>query len=677
MKIKPCCRPWRPGSGNRLMRSRATTAALLTLLLARFAFCALPTTNPVPAWLQASQGAALPDHDPDTNAVTLYAARTVVVQPNGKITRTERVAYRILRPDGRRRGMISVQYDSRRRITELRGWSIPAAGNPYVSDDKQAFDTALEDVLNGLLMTDLRTRVLQVPAEPGSVVGFETVVEEDRPYIEADDWTIQDAEPIVETHYALQLPTGWQFKASWLNHADIPATAAGPGHWQWDVQGVKPIRLEQDMPPLRAVAAHLAISLLPAGGSADALGSWREVGLWYQQLTQGRRDASVEIKRRTAELTATASTPLDRLRVLAAFVQNNIRYVGIELGVGGYQPHPAAEVYTHAYGDCKDKVILLSSMLKEIGVDSYYVLVNAQRGAIDATTPAHLGFNHAILAIQLPAGVDAANLPGVQTHPTLGRLLFFDPTNMLTPLGRLDGRLQGGYGLLIAPDGGQLLQLPQQAPQLAGVQRHMQMALDETGTLRGDVEEIWSGDAADAERARLRAAADGDPAKLLEPLVAESMSRFQISNVSVAAQSDIDKPLDWHYSLQAERFAKSGGELLLVRPRLLGSYSRGFLETEQPRQNPIEFRYRMRVSDAFDIILPPGFVADDLPPAVDADNDFAAYHSSTQVVGNTLRYSRTFEIKSLTVPAARAEELRQLYRTINADERQQATLVRK
>jgi hypothetical protein len=657
------------------VRACTSFATLLALMTARLGFCAIPATPEVPAWLQTQVGAPLPDHEADTNAVTLYAAKSVVVQPDGKITRTERVAYRILRPDGTRRGVMSVSYNSRVRITALHGWSIPATGKPYIIDDKQAFDTALAGTLNGLLMSDLRNRVLRVPAEPGSIVGFEVVLDEDKPYIEADDWVVQDAEPVAETHYSLQLPPGWQFKATWLNHDEVPATAAGPGHWQWDVSGVRPIRIEQNMPPLPAVAGHMVISLLAANGTADALGSWHELGLWYLGLTQGRREPSAEIKRRSAELTATAPTLLAKMQVLAEFVQNNIRYVGIELGVGGYQPHLAAEVYAHGYGDCKDKVILLSSMLKEIGVDSYYVLINSERGAITGSTPAHLGFDHAILAIQLPAAVDGATLLGVQMHPKLGRILFFDPTNFLTPLGRLDGRLQGGYGLLVTPDGGELLQLPQQLPQVSGVQRHMQMTLDETGTLRGDVDEHWTGDAADSERARLRSPdAGGDRIKLVEPLVADSLSRFQITKATVDGQSDTGKPLEWHYSLQADRFAKSGGDLLLVRPRLLGVYASGLLETEKPRQNPIEFGYLMHASDVFDITLPPGYVADDLPPPVDADYDFASYHSSSKMVGNVLRYSRTYEIKALSVPATQAEELRQLYRTITGDERQQATL---
>ena len=115
-----------------------------------------------------------------------------------------------------------------------------------------------------------------------------------------------------------------------------------------------------------------------------------------------------------------------------------------------------------------------------------------------------------------------------------------------------------------------------------------------------------------------------------------------------------DSPFIWNYSFQAENYAKSAGNLLLVRPRVLGSKSSGLLETPEPRRYPVEFAEPVQDTDNFDITLPPGYVVDDLPPAVDADYRFASYHAKTEVVGNVLRYRRTFEVKELSVPVSEA-----------------------
>ncbi len=173
------------------------------------------------------------------------------------------------------------------------------------------------------------------------------------------------------------------------------------------------------------------------------------------------------------------------------------------------QPHAASEVLAHGYGDCKDKVTLLSSMLKEIGVESHYVLINTERGSVAAGTPPNMGFNHAILAIRLPAGVDTARLPAVIAHKTLGPMLFFDPTHPLIALGYLPGALQANYGMLVTPAGGELLALPQTPSALNGVERTAKFRLDENGTLSGEVRETWSGDAAAGQRYMLEHRAAG------------------------------------------------------------------------------------------------------------------------------------------------------------------------
>jgi len=135
-----------------------------------------------------------------------------------------------------------------------------------------------------------------------------------------------------------------------------------------------------------------------------------------------------------------------------------------------------------------------------------------------------------------------------------------------------------------------------------------------------------------------------------------------------------DQPLGFNYSFEAANYAKNTGGLLLVRPRVLGEKGSGILETKEPRKFPIEFEGPVRDSDRFEITIPAGYVVDDVPPPVDADFGFASYHSKTEVNGNLIYYSRTFEIKELSVPVKRADELKRLYRMIASDERNTVVL---
>jgi len=673
MTNKSCCYRWAPREEIRRVRRVLYLAGLFLSLLVTIpaARCA-----DAPQWMHAAANAALPEHDEKTNAVLLYSEDTLSVQSNGKIKKVERRVYKILRPDGRQYGTFRADFDAETKINNLHGWCIPSQGKDYEVKEKEAIETALLGVQNGELMTDLKSKILTIPAaDPGNIVGYE-IEQELRPYVMQDVWAFQKVEvPVREAHYSLQLPAGWEYKAVWLNHPEVPASG-GAGQWQWVVNDIKAIKPEGGMPPWQGIAGVMIVSLFgSAGGQNNGFADWKAMGKWETSLTNGRREASPEIKKKTAEITANAPTTLAKMRVLAQFMQKDIRYVAIQLGIGGWQPHPAPEVFLHKYGDCKDKATLFGTMLNEIGVESYYVVINTERGTITPATPATRWFDHVILAIRLPDQLNDPSLHMIIAHPKLGRLLIFDPTDEFTPFGHLRGELQESYALLVTADGGELIMLPQLPAALNGVVRTAKLMLAPNGTLSGDFVEQRNGDYGTQQRASLKSVTkDTDRVKFIESMISHSLSAFQLTKASFSNLNQLDQPFGYQYSLVAQNYAKTAGNLLLVRPRVLGSNSSDLLEKKEPRMYPVEFDGPMKNTDTIEIALPAGYEVDDLPPPVNADYSFASYHSKTEVNGNTLKYTRTFEVKELSVPLGKVEDLKKLYRVIAGDERNTAVL---
>jgi len=671
MKSKLFCNPELPVPAT----SRLARTFLFGIVGCVLACVPQAVGGDAPQWMHSLVNAPLPAYDDKTDAVLLYSEINVTVISADKMRMHVRQAYKVLRPNGRHHGTVAAPFDSYTKINNLRGWCIPSQGKDYEVKEKDAIERAY--LPDGEFASDEKMKVLQIPApDVGNIVGYEFELEQ-RPFFLQDIWEFQERDPVLQSNYSLHLPSGWEFKALWLNHPEVKPTQTGDNTWQWTVHDLKGIRPEPLMPPLRGIAGQMFVSFFTSSGgpSLKMNTDWEAMGKWYSSLVGERVEASPEIKQQVLKLTASRASLLQKMQAIADFVQHDIRYVAIELGIGGAQPHPASEVFSHHYGDCKDKATLVRSMLREVGVDSYHVVINDRRGSVTRDMPAHNGFNHVITAIKLPDGMTDPSLIATIQHRKLGKLLFFDPTSELIPFGQIGGYLQANYGLLVTPDGGELIELPQQPPAMNSIRRTAKLTLDLSGTLKGEVKETRLGERASFERWRLRTVTkDQDRIKPIEELLSNSLANFRITHATLINTQQTDLPFGFNYSFESQNYAKNAGNLILVRPRVIGNKGMGFLETREARTFPIEFDGPASDTDTFEITIPPGYAVDDLPPVVDADFSFASYHSKTVVNGDVVGYTRTFEVKELSVPVSKAEDLKKFYRIIAGDERNTVVL---
>jgi hypothetical protein len=303
------------------------------------------------------------------------------------------------------------------------------------------------------------------------------------------------------------------------------------------------------------------------------------------------------------------------------------------------------------------------------------VVIDTDRGMVNPKFPSIGSFNHVILAIRLPDTVTDANLYAIFKDPKLGRLLFFDPTNEYVPLGYIPSYLQDTYALLVTPDGGELVSLPLLPPATNRLLRTAALSVSATGNLTGEVEELrWGGPAVDSREQFLRAA-PADRQKVFEAFLGNSLTNFSLTSASIGNLEKYDESLTLKYKFAVDGYAKSAGDLLILRPRVVGAKGWSIL-SGKPRKYPIEFTEATRQDDIFDITLPPGYVVDELPKPVDAECPYGSYKSQVLVANNVLHYKRTYEIKDVLVPTQNLDEVREFFHQIAADERSSAVLRR-
>ncbi len=659
---------------------RAISAATLALVAAGICLLAPRALagDSAPDWMRAAAQEKLPTYDKDTNAVILLDETQTTVQNNGEIDTLHRMAIRLLRPEARENyGGIVVDFDKDTKISYLKAWTIESNGHEIAVGDKDAVEHGFASNLEYI---DVRVKALQFPeANPGNVVGYE-FVQRKRPYMFEDNWYFQDPSPVLTARLILQLPPGWEYATRWFNYPEQAPQSLGNNRYVWEVKNLFPVETEPDMPPWGAIAGWAGVKYFPSDPAlrAKTTGTWKDLGTWYNGLTQFSRAASPEIKAKVAQVTSGISDPVDKIRALTEYMQKNIRYYAVEIGIGGYQPHPAAEVFQHQFGDCKDKVTLLSSMLAEIGIDSYYVIVHTDRGVVHPEYPS-LHFDHAILAIRLPQGSSTGGLYSTIDDLKLGKLVIFDPTNEHVPFGYLPWYLQQNYGLLVAPDGGELISLPLSPPSTNRLLRTGKFTMTPNGGLIGDVQELeWGGPAAQ-ERRLFLASLPAKRAEIFDRFLTNSLSSFTLTGASIGNLDKDAEALSLNYKFVSPGYANSAGDLLFVRPRVVGDKNTGMLRlfTEyKPRKYAVEFEYATRQDDVFDITLPAGYIVDGLPKPVQVDCDYASYKSESKVEDGVLHYKRTFEIKDVIVPTDKLPAIRDFLQQVAADQQSAAVLRR-
>jgi len=229
--------------------------------------------------------------------------------------------------------------------------------------------------------------------------------------------------------------------------------------------------------------------------------------------------------------------------------------------------------------------------------------------------------------------------------------------------------------LLVTEDGGELVELPLLQPRLNRLQRSARLTLDSHGTLSGEVTEVRSGMPASQYRAMLLSATPRERDKLLEAFLGRSLNAVQITHVATDNLEALDKDLIVRYSFFAEQYGKIAGNLLLLRPRVMGEKSNDVLEKE-PRTQPFEFPALTLDTDEFELAFPPGYQLDGLPKPVNANLPFAEYQSGVETREKSLHYTRLFQIKNVTVRQEQLVDLKRLFRQIASEERDIVVLKR-
>ncbi len=665
-----------PASRRRIDRWRVKPGAAVLVLIGLCSPC-LAAERP-PSWLTELASARIPEYDSDVGAVVLLDEMRVTVEPDGKVTTSVRKAVKVLTREGRReaRGAVIYRSDSG-KVRRLRAWTLYPSGasKPYRKKDIIDISLVEDDVYD--VYGESRESSIRgmADADRGSVFGYESVLE-DRSVFTQFSFSFQDDLPALLSRFHLELPSGWTAESVTDNHTPIEPLVDNSSY-TWQLEHLPPVSDEPARPGLRSIVPRVNVSYFPppqVKAAGPTFREWSQVSAWLASLADPRARPDKAVIAKAQALTAGKKSQLEKIEAIADFSQR-IKYASIQLGVGrggGYQPSPAGETLQNAYGDCKDKVNLMRSLLAAVGIESFPVVIfSGNRRYVQPDWPSPRQFNHVIIAVKFSGELKA---PAMASTGRLGQFLLFDPTDRYTPLGYLPDHQQDSLALPVKSSGGELLRAPASTPQANLLKRHVTMSLAHDGSIGCQIRERFEGSSASRNRRLHRRLAGRDYRRVIERWISRGAPGAAVSRIEAGDRDGGGFFLDVDFTAVA--YGRTVGQFLLIfKPAVVPQ--RGLTYLNQTERKYAVVLEADSYQETVEVDLPPGFTIDEMPEPVTLTTPFAHYRADWRVEAGKLFFSRHLELDNAVVPPEDYTSVKEFFDEMIAADQAPVVLVRR
>lgn len=612
---------------------------------------------PLPDWIKSGLTADLGTWS-QAPAVVVYNSHLARFTTADHIIETSRIVIRIGTVAGRHHAAFGETFrPGTEKILNASAWVMGRDGqiqktykrNAY-TEDFATYDSVTWDN-DRILSLDLSSQV-----ELGGYVAFEIEQESVDPIHEVSHFLSNELPYVVSTLEVIP-PAGLALQSFATLIPEIaPTPGDAPGSLRWTV-GRTDKKTEDApegfVPKMHAIMVRCA---RPAGSPMDQ-SSWASLAGDISGVFAPALKADQVLRAKATELTAGKTDRWSRIRALCEFAQRDIRYIHIRLGsdyLSGYRPHGAAEVLKNRYGDCKDKASLLVAMLDVIGERAHMIVVNSGNPkAVLENWPSPKWFNHAIVGIAAaPAMPD--HWP-VSDAGALGRIVIFDPTDPVTPLGVLSASDQGGWGLVAAGKDGGIVRLPREAPAQNSTRQQINAKLDPDLLLKIHVNTVSEGSGGSESYAQRLMLGDVEFGRTIEARLHQSLAyvdNFKWTDAwdGVASRHTID------LRFSTRSYAKPlGTNRVIVQPGILG------LELALPKINQLDGHIDIpawQKKRTTSLKLPPEWTVADLPKSAQAEGKYLFWDISYSYEDGKLLSSVVISQKPLLADPVSYEEIR-------------------
>jgi hypothetical protein len=356
-------------------------------------------------------------------------------------------------------------------------------------------------------------------------------------------------------------------------------------------------------------------------------------------------------------LVAGIESPKEKAAVLYQYLQEHMRYVSIQLGIGGFQPFSASEVDKLGYGDCKALSNYYISLLKLAGIQGLYALTTASSDhqGFYEDFPANIYFNHAVVCI-----------------PFQNDTTWVECTNNYLPFGFMGRRVAGQPALLITAEGGVLTKIPQLPGDKNNEFRRLKINLNEEGDALMELNVHYLGEQLTDGLAEYVKS----PSEQLKSIYNDlEISEFKVLSHQYSFQKGANPGIHLNAKLQGQGLAQISGNRMFIPVQLLDNPI-STPELAEHRKFPVHINWSYFDSDTIVLSVPTGYSVEMLPKPFVSVADFGVYELNVSANQDEVVIIKSFRLKAGRYPSESYTALRDFLLQIHKANRQKL-IVRK
>lgn len=583
----------------------------------------------------------------------------VVSLTNARLS--HRYAITILNENGDRFAEFVEYYDKLRSVKSIDGKLFDAGGRELKSLKNKDIEDRSD--VGSDLMVDGRYKIHNFFYRTYPyTVEYEVVTEYNNTF-SFPAWQPQRAEKlsVESSSMIVTTPASFSFQYKMFNYPGNPGITEEKDKkiYHWQIISKPAIQREYADPDWSyfSTEVYFKPDKFEVAGYKGTTTSWKELGEFQLQLNKGRDVLPEGIRERVHQLTDKISDVKEKIRVLYEYLQNNTRYISIQLGIGGWQPFDAMFVAKNSYGDCKALSNYMYSLLKEAKIRSCYTQIRAgNRDHFFMPDFSMRQFNHIILCV--PLDKDS---------------VWLECTSQTLPAGYLSGFTSDRFALLVDEDGGHLVKTPKYGVKENTEIRHIKAVLDSEGTLQVKSETTYGGLQQDSYHDLIHSLSKEKVKEYLHELL--DFATYDINSFNYKENKSSLPTIEESLDIIATNYATITGKRLFIIPNIMTRANRK-LTADTERKHDIDLSFEFNDIDSVQIELPDGYSAEAIPQDVSINGKFGRYKCSVRLEGKKLIYYRSYEHFSGRFPAKDYAELVNFYQAIYKADRNKVVLVK-